>query len=155
MQVEELMTKDVFCVSGDQSVNDAAHLMWEKNCGCVPIVDSDNRVTGMVTDRDIAMAAYFEGKPLAEIPLSKTQTRPLVSCTSTDELKAVEQLMQSHQVHRVPVVDESMRPVGLVSLNDIAVAYKAGNKEVKAKELCDTLSAICATNGGGPVQAMA
>lgn len=149
------MSREVFCVSTGQSLNDAAQLMWEKNCGCAPVVDSENHVVGMVTDRDIAMAAYIEGKRLVDIPLSTTQSRPLVSCASTDELKAVERMMQSHQVHRIPVIDESKRPVGIVSLNDIAMAYKAGNKDVKPKELSDTLSAICATVGGKSVQAMA
>jgi CBS domain-containing protein len=145
MKVKDLMKKNVFCVAANQTLNDAAHLMWEHNCGCAPVLDAESHVTGMVTDRDIAMAAYFEGKCLAEIPISTTQSRKLVACKPEDDLTDVQLMMQSHQVHRIPVVGENSEPVGIISLNDIAMAYKSGNKSVKAKDVSDTLSAICTT----------
>jgi len=58
VKVENIMTSTVFCVGSGQSLNEAAQLMWEHNCGSLPVVDEDNQIVGMLTDRDIAMAAY-------------------------------------------------------------------------------------------------
>jgi CBS domain-containing protein len=145
VKVSDLMTQNVFCVSTDQSLNDAAHLMWQHNCGSVPVVNAENRVVGMVTDRDIAMAAYINGKVLVDMPVSTAQSAHLVACKPDDDLRTVEGLMQAHQVHRVPVVGDNCEPVGIVSLNDIAVAYRSGARAIRPKDLCNTLSAICST----------
>jgi CBS domain-containing protein len=89
MKVQDLMTKNVFCVAIDQSLNDAARLMWEHDCGCAPVVDGENHVVGMVTDRDIAMAAYINGNRLIDMPVSTTQSRELISCRPQDDLSTV------------------------------------------------------------------
>lgn len=156
MKIQDLMTQNVYCISTDQSLNDAAHLMWEHNFGCVPVVDGENRVVGMVTDRDIAMAAYINGNCLADIPVSATQSRQVVACKPDDDINSVEKLMQAHQLHRVPVVGDHGEPMGIVSLNDFAVAYRSGVRSIKPKDLCDTLSAICSTvSNAMPAQAVA
>lgn len=156
MKVQDLMTKKVFCVGVDQSLNDAARLMWEHDCGCVPVIDSEYHVVGMVTDRDIAMAAYINGNRLVDMPVSTTLSRGLVSCLPQDDLSAVQLKMQSNQVHRIPVLGDNSEPVGIVSLNDIAVAYQSGVKAIKAKELSDTLAAICGSGSKvSAVQAVA
>jgi predicted transcriptional regulator len=104
----------------------------------------------------IAMAAYINGKCLSDTPISATQSRQLVSCRPADDIRTVEGLMQAHQLHRVPVIGVNCEPVGIVSLNDFAVAYKSGVREIKPKDLCDTLSAICSTvSNAMPVQAVA
>ena len=156
MKVQDLMTKHVYCVSTDQSLNDAAHLMWQHNCGSVPVVDKENRVVGMVTDRDIAMAAYINGKCLSDMPISKTQPRQLICCKPEDDIRTVEELMQLYQLHRLPVVGDNSEPLGIVSLNDLAVAYKSGVREIKPKDLSETLSAICSTlSNSMPARAVA
>lgn len=143
MKVQEIMSKAVFCVGINQSLNDAAQLMWEHNCGCAPVVDAHNQVIGMVTDRDIAMAAYFNGKALADIPVSDTQSRQLVCCGPQDKISDVEAMMQAHQVHRIPVTGERLEPLGIVSLNDIALACNNGIRGIRHKEVSETLAAIC------------
>jgi len=64
MNASDVMTKTVRSCSAGDSLQRAAQLMWEGDCGSVPVVDSDNRVVGILTDRDIAMAAYTQGRPL-------------------------------------------------------------------------------------------
>ena len=66
MKVGDLMTKDVKACSQHDSLNRAAQLMWENDCGSVPVVDSDSKVVGMLTDRDICMAAYTKGIALKD-----------------------------------------------------------------------------------------
>ena len=143
MKVQNVMTTEVFCVGAAQSLNDAAQLMWEHDCGSAPVVDEDNQMVGMITDRDIAMAAYINGGSLNAIPVSVAQSKQIVCCKSDDEIGDVQHLMQMHQVHRIPVVDDSGTPVGIVSLNDIACAYKAGTRGLKAQDISNTLAAIC------------
>jgi CBS domain-containing protein len=143
MKVQNVMTTEVFCVGDAQSLQDAAHLMWEHDCGSAPVVDDDNQIMGMITDRDIAMAAYVNGGSLKAIPVSLVQSKQVVCCKSGDEIDDVQHLMQMNQVHRIPVIDDTGQPVGIVSLNDIACAFKAGTKGLKAQDISNTLAEIC------------
>ena len=143
MKIESLMTRNVYCVNRGQTLKEAARLMWAHDCGSVPVVDDDNRVVGMVTDRDIAMEAYRSGKSLDTIPVSTAASKQLVYCDAGADVRKVEQLMQAHQLHRVPITGDKGQPVGIISLNDIARAYKAGDQGIQAQEVSDTLASIC------------
>jgi CBS domain-containing protein len=120
MKVAELMTENVRTCSLNDTLNHAAQLMWDHDCGAVPVVDDDGRTIGIVTDRDIAMAAYTQGKALSEIPASTAASRSLVFAQPADTVDSVHALMQSAQVRRVPVLDGGGRPVGILSVGDIA-----------------------------------
>ena len=143
MKVKNIMTARVFCVDANQTLGDAAHLMYERNCGSAPVVDDGEKIVGMVTDRDIAMAAYMNGGGLNSIPVSLAQSQPIVCCKSDDEIDDVQHLMQMNQVHRIPVINDDGQPVGIVSLNDIACAYKAGAEGLTSQDVSNTLAAIC------------
>ena len=80
MKVSDLMTREVRTCHQHDSLNRAAQLMWENDCGAVPVVDSDLKVIGMLTDRDICMAAYTQGKRLDEIPVVTAMSRQVVRC---------------------------------------------------------------------------
>ena len=145
MKVESVMSKDVARCLPSDSLNDAARVMWERDCGIVPIVESReaDRVVGVITDRDICVAAYTTGRRLAEIPVAEVMAKRVVSCRSSDELKAAEQLMRRAQVHRLPVVDASEQLVGVLSLADIARASARGKPaDVTPIEVGETLAAI-------------
>jgi CBS domain-containing protein len=143
MKVQEIMATEVFCVVDEQSLKEAAKLMWEHDCGSAPVVDEDNLMVAMITDRDIAMAAYLNGGSLSAIPVALAQSDRVVCCKSDDEIDDVQHLMQMNQVHRIPVIDDRGHPVGIVSLNDIACAYKAGTEDLRAQDVSNTLAAIC------------
>lgn len=143
MKVKDLMNKTVHRVHFDQNLQDAAQLMWEKDCGWAPVIDRDGKVQATITDRDIAMAAYLNGTRLADIPLHEAQSKSLVTCSQSADIASVEKTMQSHQLRRLPVVDRNGKLVGVIALNDIAIAYSAGRKGVDAKGVSDTLAAIC------------
>lgn len=142
MKAKEIMIKTVHSVNVDQNLQDAAQLMWEKDCGWVPVIDENGKVEATITDRDIAMAAFLNNARLADIPLHKAQSKFLVTCSQSDDITAIEKIMQSHQLRRLPVVDSNAKLVGLISLNDIAIAYKSGKNGIDAKGLSDTLAAI-------------
>lgn len=147
MKVEELMTPEVCTTTPDASLSEPARLMWENDCGTAPVVDGDGCLIGMITDRDISMAAYTQGKPLADISVSSAMS-PAAFAVRTDEaIEAAEQLMSDHQVRRLPVVDEGYRVVGILSLGDLARRARpiAGRRpDVTADDLAQTLAAVSA-----------
>jgi CBS domain-containing protein len=148
MKVEQLMTKRVAtCASGD-TLNEVARIMWECDCGIVPIVEegATPHVIGVVTDRDACMAAYTRGQPLWQIPVRDVMSTGVVSCRAGEDIHAAEQTMRHAQVHRLPVVDDADQILGVISLTDIAceAARELGarHQEVTALEIGETLVAI-------------
>jgi CBS domain-containing protein len=145
MNVEEIMTKDVKCCSADATLAIAAELMWEKDCGCMPVCDGDGRVIGMITDRDICMAAWMTGRALHELRVNDVMTHEIVSCRVQDLLETVESRMREHQVHRLPVLDDNDRLAGIVSLADIVrlASDGRGRRFPGSEDLVRTLAAVC------------
>jgi CBS domain-containing protein len=146
MKVEDLMTTDVGACRPFDSVDRSAKIMWERDCGVVPVVDQEGRVIAMLTDRDICIAALTQGRALGEIHVSSAMSRRLWSCRPKDDLKEAEKVMRVHQVRRLPVVDAEGRLVGLLSISDlarVAVSTKGAKKNaVAASEVGQTLGAI-------------
>jgi CBS domain-containing protein len=120
MNVSELMTRAVGACKMNHTLDCAAQIMWDQDCGCVPIVDDDNRVVGMVTDRDICMAALSQGRRLDEIPAERVAARNVVTVSLETSVESAEALMQENQIRRLPVVDGAGKLLGLISMNDIA-----------------------------------
>jgi CBS domain-containing protein len=125
MNVRQLMTEHpTTCRVGD-SASDAARIMWDCDCGAVPVLDDQDRVAGIVTDRDICMAAYFQGRPLAQIEVSGIMSRDLCTCAADDDVTAAERTMRENQVRRLPVVENGGRSlVGILSLSDVVRGVK-------------------------------
>jgi CBS-domain-containing membrane protein len=123
-RVEDIMSKEVFRCYGDDSLSTAAQLMWEHDCGCIPVVDGLLHVVGIITDRDVCMAAYTQGRGLSEIPVSSVCTREVRTCRKDEPLTLAEEAMAQAQVRRLPVVDEDGALVGLLSLSDLAQHLK-------------------------------
>lgn len=142
MTVKDVMVETVKCCAAGDTLNRAAQLMWENDCGCVPVVDGDSRVIGMLTDRDICMAAYTQGATLNGIQVSSVMSREVFTCRSRDTLLVAQRAMREHRVRRLPVTDREGKLVGILSLNDIAraVARSAAGKA----QVATTMVAICA-----------
>ncbi|MBZ0233742.1 MAG: CBS domain-containing protein [Deltaproteobacteria bacterium] len=142
MKVSSLMHPDPIICHSHDDLQRAAQLMWEHDIGCLPVLDDDGHVVGMITDRDICMSAYTRGSNLRSIPVASAMSRGVHACGPDDDLKRVEEAMQQFQVRRMPVIDAKGHPVGLISLNDIARRSQRGG--VSAGEVASTLAAICA-----------
>jgi CBS domain-containing protein len=146
MRVAQVMSKDVVTCRPGESLARAAQLMWERDIGCVPVIDGDGHVVGIVTDRDACMAAYTRGQPLQALPVDVAMARHVQTCRPDDEVTDVEKRMATAQIRRMPVIDDQGHPVGILSLNDLARA--ASHKvEITASELASTLAAICSPRG--------
>ena len=143
MKVADLMTGEVRSCTIHDSLNGAARIMWDHDCGCAPVVDAHGKLVGIVTDRDISMAAYTQGVPLQAIPVERVMSKRVVSCSRTDELETTHQLMRTHEIHRIPVVDARGRLIGIVTLSDLLNHSRANGAEPSAAiEIAATFSAI-------------
>ncbi|HTV21870.1 MAG TPA: CBS domain-containing protein [Polyangiaceae bacterium] len=119
LSVEEIMTDAVAFCSPDESINAAARQMWEHDCGAVPVVEA-GKLVGIITDRDICMAAYTQGRPLTAIAIRDVMPHHVHTCRSSDTLERAASLMADAQVRRLPVVDADRHLLGMVSMADIA-----------------------------------
>ena len=153
MYVRDLMTKDVAACGPDDRLNHAAQLMWNRNCGCVPVVDDEGYVIAMITDRDVCMAAYTQGQPLSAMAVRSAMSTRVVTCAPSDPIRTAEMLMRTQQLRRLPVVSGEGKLVGILSLNDLATqGHFAHRPDVErdglgADAVAGTLSAICGPRG--------
>lgn len=159
MKIDKLMTRDVRTCRPEDSLAESARIMWENDCGCVPVVDAQTCVVGMITDRDVCMGAYTQGRPLAEIPLPSVMSTTVHCCRSGDDVEDAVEIMKAKQLHRVPVLNDGGQLVGLLSLNDIAGEAASGrtvrDKQVTLEGVGSTLAAICARRLDAALQVVA
>ncbi len=142
MRVREIMSSPVVTCPEDARLNDVARAMWERDCGSIPIVDRDGRLRGILTDRDICMAAYTQGRPIQEIPVSAVMASHVLVCHVDDSLEMAGQLMREGQVRRIPVIDNDGRPAGIVSVNDVTRAAADQRRSNVDREVVETMAAV-------------
>lgn len=127
MRVSEAMTRDVRLARPDQSIADAAKLMAELDTGVLPVA-TDERLVGMITDRDIAIRAVAQGRA-PDTRVQDVMTRDVKYCYEDEDVDAVVRNMSDIQIRRLPVMSRDKRLVGIIALGDIAttgMARKAG-----------------------------
>jgi len=117
--VRTLMTTHVEVCGPEDSLARAAQLMWEADCGIVPVVDN-SQLVGVVTDRDICMATYTQGRPPAEIRVGNVTAKRVYSCSADASVGEALSLMARQRVRRLPVTAKDGRLVGMLALADIA-----------------------------------
>ncbi len=120
MKAQELMTKAPTCCTPESSVREAAQLMLEHDCGCIPVVEQGTmRLIGVLTDRDITCRCVAQGEG-PETRVKDAMTTEPHCCHPEDDVAAVEQIMMQAQVRRVPVVDARGDCVGMIAQADLA-----------------------------------
>lgn len=140
MKVKELMTTDVATTLPKTNLARAARLMWDRDCGILPVVDATGHVTGMVSDRDICHAVTTHARQASRIAVEEIASPHVYSTSPDDDVETALQTMKTHQVRRLPVVDAGGHLKGLVSMNDV-VLHADG---VKESAIVDALKGICA-----------
>ena len=118
MQVSEAMSGDVKIANPNQSIRDAAHMMAELDAGVLPVGEND-RLLGMITDRDIAIRAVAQNKG-SETIIRDVMSPNIVYCFEKDNVADAAKKMGDEQVRRLPVLNEDKRLVGMLSLGDIS-----------------------------------
>ena len=119
MRVDERMTKNICCCRSDESLAAAARQLWDNDCGCLPVLDRRGQLRGMITDRDICMAAMTTGKPLAELRVGDAMAKDVACARPSESLQDAELTMRSRAVRRLPVLDEQNHVIGLLTCNDL------------------------------------
>src|SRR5262245_37188895 len=106
MKIREAMTEKFSLVGPDASLTDAARLMWETDCGFVPVVDPQSgSLVGVLTDRDACMAAYTQGLPFGAIRVGSAMAKKVHTCRADEDVKKAHDQMRRHQLRRLPVLD--------------------------------------------------
>ena len=155
MKVHELMSGGIETVQWEDSLASAAKIMWERDCGAVPVVDAQGKLSGIVTDRDACMAAYTQGRTLDQIPVSVAASKLVFAVRPEDSLETAEDMMRRMQVRRLPVVDDTSHVVGLLSLADLAVhVHHAVRKTdgLSKESIAGTLAAVSRPHAAADAQ---
>jgi CBS domain-containing protein len=146
MRVEELMTKEVATIRPDEPSSAALRLMWDCDCGSLPVVDDEGKAIAIVTDRDIAMTALFRDAPPSALRVSEVMSKNLHFCTPGEGVTSAEKIMRAQQIRRLPVLNGERRLVGVLSMADIvrSAADKRRRKDVVPEDVTAILADICA-----------
>ena len=144
MKVKELMTTDVKRCGMETNLAAAAKIMWEGDCGAVPVTDEHDRVVGVITDRDICIAAATRPRTEGEIPVKDVISKALYTCAPGDDVRAALETMKSRKVRRLPVVEHDGRLAGIVSIHDIAVRSRSRSADISPDSVLDAFIAITA-----------
>ena len=141
MKANDVMSKDPSCCTPNDTVRDAAKLMVEHDCGCIPIVDdqSSKRVVGTITDRDIACRCMAEGRT-ADTRIGDVMSPNPVCCRPEDDVNEIERVMSERKVRRIPIVDNGGCCVGIVSQADLARAKNRGVSDREVSQLVERVS---------------
>jgi CBS domain-containing protein len=133
MNVDRFMTQDVRSCRSSDNLRDAAMVMWDRDCGFVPVTEEpDGPLAGVITDRDICMAVATKGRSIDTIPVGEVMSREPVTCAPTDDVRVAMERMASAQVRRLPVVGKKGQLKGVVSLNDLVLAAEENEMRRKA-----------------------
>lgn len=119
MQVREIMTENPACCRRETSMQEAAKLMVDCDCGEIPVIDDNEKLVGVVTDRDLACRGLAQGKG-PDTPVQDVMSRQVVTVTPETDVQDCIDKMERNQIRRVPVVDENGSCCGIVAQADIA-----------------------------------
>jgi len=145
MKVKELMTSDVKSCGPETNLAAAAKIMWEDDCGAVPVTDDIGHVIGVIIDCDICIAGATRARAEGEIPVQDVISKVVYTCAASDDVRQALETMRLRKVRRLPVVDQSGRLTGIVSVHDIALeARSKKGLDIAPEAVLDTFIAITA-----------
>jgi CBS domain-containing protein len=143
MRIKDVMSHPVVTCRTDMTLDAVVRLMSEYDCGVVPVVDDEGRLAGILTDRDICLAALRRAQPLQQIPVKDVMAPQVFSCRAEDLIESAERLMRDQHIRRVPVTDGAGHPVGVLAVDDLARMAAQAKKSSVDREFVQTLAAIC------------
>jgi CBS domain-containing protein len=146
MTAKDFMTSssDVKSCSADTDLATVAKIMWDADCGTVPVLNEERKVIGMITDRDICIAAATRSTEPANLRVRDVIAGPVHTCLVGDDVRTVLNTMAERRVRRLPVLDRQQRLVGIISVNDlVARAECRQGADVPGEEFLAALKSIC------------
>lgn len=135
-KVRDIMTRSPRCVPPDTTLTEVAKIMGELDVGSLPICD-DDRLTGMITDRDIVLRAVAQGRDPRSTTVREVMSGSIAFITEDDDVEKATRLFEAKRIRRLPVLTREKRLVGIVSLGDLAVNAGAGLGGEALKEISE------------------
>lgn len=135
MKVKECMCNDVSCVKPEAKVCEVAKLMLDKHVGCIPVCDNNNKVVGLVTDRDLILRSLACNKDTNKTLISDVMTTKVYEISSEADISEASKMMAECQIRRIPVVDNNAI-VGIISLGDLT-------QKCDKNQISSTVEGIC------------
>jgi CBS domain-containing protein len=147
MRVQDVMTRNVKSCQPEATVDQAAMMMWDYDCGVLPVVDSDGRVMGMITDRDIAIAASTRGRLTTQIKVGEVMSGNVYACAEDEDIKSALHTMRRERVRRLPVINREGKLAGILSINDIVLRAEESRvgrvPDISQEDVVITFKALC------------
>lgn len=146
MKVQDVMTREVQICRPETNLSAAAMQMWKGDYGILPVVTAAGKVVGMITDRDICMAAATKHRDPATIRVDQVMTGRVYGCSSDTDIHEALKIMREKKVRRLPILSaEDGTLEGILSMNDVALKAEGGVRaELSAEDVEKTMRAICA-----------
>jgi CBS domain-containing protein len=144
MKVETIMKREAKTCQRGTNLAEAASILWDQDCGVLPVVDDAGKVVGMISDRDICMAVVTKKRLPSDIAVGEVISgNPVYTCAPEDQIENALRTMQDHQVRRLPVARADGQLCGILSINDVILATDPKGKGIRFEETMKTLKAIC------------
>lgn len=148
MKVREIMTAEPRTCTPETTLAAAANLMWEDDCGILPVVD-EGELVGVVTDRDMYVALATRNERASQLRVGAVATRSVWTCAPEDDVHEALTRMKEHSVRRLPVVGFGNTVLGILSMNDVTRSADP-NGPVRYEDVVDVLKAVCAHHHPSP-----
>jgi len=146
MKVEDVMMRTPAFCSSETDLGAATELLWSRNCGILPIVNAQQKVVGVVTDRDLCIALGTRNRPAGQVTVGQVASGQVYSCQVEDDIHAALETMARHKVRRLPVLSNEGRLEGILSMDNIVLhadSSGAGKPtELGARDIIVTLKRI-------------
>jgi CBS domain-containing protein len=139
MEIREIMIRHVDVIPPDASVREAASKMKELDVGAIPVCDGQ-KLSGLVTDRDITVRAVAEGRDPSEVRVSEVMSSEIAYCFEDETIEQAAKLMESKQIRRLPILDRNKQLAGIISLGDISVRTEASRQKDLAADALQEIS---------------
>ena len=146
MRVEEIMTAEPTCCSPETNLQEVAKMMADEDCGCLPVVDQNNKAVGTITDRDITCRTVAQGKNPLDLTAADCMSSPVISVSKNSDIDECCRLMEDNQLRRLLVVDDAGECCGIVAQADIALKAPKQVSGDLVKEVSKDTAAVSAAN---------
>lgn len=142
MKVRDVMVGTPMWCNLETNLGTAVEKLWKQNCGILPIANEQEKVIGVVTDRDICIALGTRNRLPGEITVGEVTTGKLYSCKPDDDIRTALQTMGEMQVRRLPVINTAGKLEGILSMDDVVLHADARNPELSYGDVVKTLKKL-------------
>jgi CBS domain-containing protein len=149
MKIRDIMTRDVVSCPAGLDIGTAAKFMLDGRFGTLPVIDARDRLVGIITDRDIAMAAALRERTASHIAVQDAMTETVRSCFATDDIGNALKQMEEARVRRLPVIDGAGHLVGIVSIDDVVQRALDRKGGIASPVFVNAITRICSRPAAG------